>query len=68
MLTGFLRRLKRPSIKEESSKPIYKLNKNNGMYDISCPFCNQLLLQVYYLRVDEVKIGSCRYCGKELEG
>lgn len=51
---------------EKPLKPIYKENKEHKTYMIFCPYCNEQLNEVYYLMVNSVTIGSCRFCGKEL--
>lgn len=66
MFNGFLKRIKKAPDEEKPLKPVYKLDKDSGMYTISCPYCGHDLLEVYYRRIDDVKIGSCKYCGKSL--
>lgn len=65
-MLGLFRKAKKPEFDDKPLKPIYKENKENKTFIISCPYCHQDLREVYYLRVNEVVIGRCRYCGKEL--
>ena len=49
---------------EEIKKPIYDMK--GQMIIIKCPYCNEVLQEVYSMRINEVQINQCSRCNKEL--
>lgn len=49
---------------EEIKKPIYDVK--GQMIIIRCPYCNEVLQEIYSMRINEVQINHCSRCNKEL--
>lgn len=50
---------------EEIKKPIYDVK--GQMIIIRCPYCNQVLQEVYSIIINDVKINRCDVCNKEIK-
>ena len=59
-------KIKKPMVEEPIKKPSYKQNHSARTIIIICPYCNTELREVYCMKINEVVIERCDYCGKQI--
>lgn len=57
---------KKKQTTELPKKPIYKQNHSARTIIIICPYCNTELREVYCMKINEIVIERCDYCGKQI--
>ena len=57
---------KKKETPESPKKPIYKQNHSARTIIIICPYCNTELREVYCMKINEIVIERCDYCGKQI--
>lgn len=57
---------KRPAVAEELKKPLYEVDSNR-MVKVKCPYCLEVIAEIYFMKVSDNTFTKCPHCHKELK-